>query len=251
MSTEAQRARDWHHRAQMVICDVVAPWAHGTVVRATRYPTYYDFNVVCVHDEPELSAASLIAFADEALDGLDHRRVDFDRADVAETLAAGFATAGWDTLRRVVMRHRGSRPGAPAGVARVDYDAAEHLRMAWLREDFPDLDFSGFPAVAKEVALRLGTETYAVHGDDGDAIGFAEVQRDGTSAEVRRVYVDAAHRGRGLGTLLTQAAMHAAGDADDLWILADAQGRPQRLYARLGFFPTWWTVHFQRLGCRA
>ena len=31
------RARAWHHRAAAV-CDVLEPWAHGTVVRATRIP---------------------------------------------------------------------------------------------------------------------------------------------------------------------------------------------------------------------
>jgi hypothetical protein len=31
----AARARAWHH----TVCDVLEPWDHGTVVRATGYPS--------------------------------------------------------------------------------------------------------------------------------------------------------------------------------------------------------------------
>jgi hypothetical protein len=46
---------------------VLEPWAHGTVVRATDYPNYYDYNLVRVEDEPGMSGETLAAFADEAL----------------------------------------------------------------------------------------------------------------------------------------------------------------------------------------
>ena len=32
------RALAWCHGAQAAVCDVLEPWAHGTVARATRYP---------------------------------------------------------------------------------------------------------------------------------------------------------------------------------------------------------------------
>jgi hypothetical protein len=70
----AARACDWHHAAQAAVCDVVEPWAHGTIVRATRYPSYYDFNVVRVEEDPAMSVDALVAFADEALAPLAHRR---------------------------------------------------------------------------------------------------------------------------------------------------------------------------------
>ncbi len=247
MATDAQRACAWHHRAQDLICDVIAPWEHGKVVQATRYPTYYDYNVVRVIDDPGLSADELIAFADEALDGLGHRRVDFDDSDAAEARAAAFAAAGWHAYRRVVMRHEGPRPSAAADVVPAAYDVAAQLRMAWLREDFPDVDFRGFAEVARDVARSLDTDTFAIYDDDGAAIAFTDIERGGPSAEVSRVYVEATRRGSGLGTALTQAAIHAAGDVDDLWILADDEGRPKHLYARLGFRVVWRTVKFQRI----
>jgi GNAT superfamily N-acetyltransferase len=247
MAADAQRACAWHHRVQDLICDVEIPWEHGKVVRARRYPTYYDYNVVRVTGEPGLGAGELIAFADDALHDLGHRRVDFDDADAAEARAADFAAAGWDVERRVVMRFEGRQPAAEPDVVATDYDVALPLRMAWLREDFPDVDFGGFADVAREVAMRLGTETFAIYGDGGGAIAFTDIERDGASAEVARVYVDAAHRGGGLGTRVTLAAVHAAGDVYDLWILADDDGRPKHLYARLGFREVWRMVKFQRV----
>jgi GNAT superfamily N-acetyltransferase len=247
MPSDAQRACDWHHRVHDLICDEIEPWEGGVVARASRYPTYFDYNVVRVTGDPGLGAAELIAFADERLDGLGHRRVDFDDRDAAEARAADFAAAGWDVHRWVVMRFEGPPPPHEPDVVAADYDVALPLRMAWLREDFPDLAFGGFADVAREVAMRLGTETFAIHGDDGAAIAFTDIERGGSSAEVSRVYVDAARRGGGMGTRLTLAAVHAAGAVDDLWILADDEGRPKELYARLGFREVWRTVKFQRI----
>ena len=66
MADGRARARAWRDAAHDAVCDVVEPWAHGTVVRATRYPGSYEFNAVRVEDEqrpfarnrPPLQAAS-------------------------------------------------------------------------------------------------------------------------------------------------------------------------------------------------
>jgi hypothetical protein len=72
----AARARAWRDGAHSAMCDVIEPWAHGTVVRATSCPSFFDFNIVRVEDEPEMSVDALVAFADRALAGLAHRRID-------------------------------------------------------------------------------------------------------------------------------------------------------------------------------
>jgi hypothetical protein len=43
---------------------------------------------------------------------------------------------------------------------------------------------------------------------------------------------------------MTRAAIEAAGDIRDLWIVADDDGRPKELYARLGFRPVWRMAQF-------
>ena len=81
----------------------------------------------------------------------------------------------------------------------------------------------------------------------GSPVAFAQLIRDGGTAEIEQVYVHPEHRGRGLGTAMTTAAIEAAGDADDLWIVADDEGRPKELYTRLGFRRAWTAVQALRL----
>jgi GNAT superfamily N-acetyltransferase len=243
----ADRARAWHHSGQAATCDVLEPWAHGTVVRATRYPHYYDFNVVRVEEDPRMSVEELVAFADEALAELSHRRLDFERVDAAEPLRAGFEAAGWMTHRLVWMYHATPPPPqADVAVEEVPYDAVYDLRVAWHLDDFPDQDPGAYLTEAREVAGFRDAQVLAVR-EAGTPVAFAQLERQGASAEIAQVYVRPDRRGRGLGTAITRAAIGAAGDVEDLWIVADDEGRPKDLYARLGFQPVWTAIETLRL----
>jgi GNAT superfamily N-acetyltransferase len=229
------------------VCDVLAPWEHGTVVRATRYPGYFDFNLVRVEDDARLSVDALLSFADEALDGLAHRRVSFENVDAAEPVRAGLEALDWETSRLVWMRHVHPTPAAAEiAVEQVSYDAVRDLRVAWQREDFPSVDATAHYAEAREVALLRGAEVLAVF-DGGAPVAFAQLERDREAAEITQVYVRPEYRGQGCGTAITRAAIQAAGHVSDLWIFADDDGRPKQLYARLGFRPVWKTMDFLRL----
>ena len=221
--------------------------AHGTVVRATRYPNYFDLNVVRVEEAPAMSVETLVAFADEALAGLAHRRVDFDLIDAAEPLRAAFEAKGWQATRLLWMRHEAPPPPGPdLAVEEVPYDAVDDLRVAWHRDEFPDHDPANYHAQAREVALGLGARVLAVR-EGGAPVAFAELERVGAAAEITQVYVRPEYRGAGRGTAMTRAAIEAASDARDLWIVANDEGRPKELYARLGFCPAWVTMVFLRL----
>ena len=241
------RARAWHHGRHAAVCDVVEPWAHGTVVRATRYPSYYDVNLVRVEEDPAMSLEALVAVADEALAGLEHRRLDFEVVDVAEALRRGFEARGWRALRLLLMRQEiAPPPGPDVVVEEVPYDSVRELRVAWYREDFPDQDPGGYHAQAREVALRRGAQVLAVRRERAP-VAFAQLERDGAAAEITEVYVRPEHRGDGLGTALTRAAIEAVSSVRDLWIGADDEDRPKELYARLGFRPVWTAMEFTRL----
>jgi ribosomal protein S18 acetylase RimI-like enzyme len=243
----AARARAWLHGVQAAVCDVFDPWDAGTVVRATRYPTYFDFNLVRVERDPGMSVESLVAFTDEALAEHAHRRIDFELADVAEPLRAGFATHGYASERLIWMRHEPGGSSIPDGIAveEVPYDTVLPLRAGWFEEDFPDAQLPGHLAEAREVHLLLGARIFAVL-DGGEPVGYAQLEGLGRSAEITAVYVRADHRGRGLGTALTSAAIDGARDVDDLWIVADDEGRPKALYERLGFRSVWTMVQLLR-----
>jgi GNAT superfamily N-acetyltransferase len=243
--TEA-RARAWLHATHLATCDVIEPWAHGTVARSSRHPRYFDFNVVRVEDDPGMSVEELTSFADGVLAGLAHRRVDFELAAAAEPLRADFEAAGWKTTCMIWMRH-GRRPEitSDARVEEVPYDAVRELRFAWHEHDFPGQDATGYHAQSREVALRRGARVLAAH-EAGLPVAFTQLERDGAAAEITHVYVDPAHRGRGLGVAIVSAAIDAAGEVEDLWIAADDEDWPKQLYARLGFRPTWKAIEFLR-----
>jgi ribosomal protein S18 acetylase RimI-like enzyme len=242
----AARARAWRDGAHAAVCDVIEPWAHGTIVRATRYPSYYDFNVVRVEEDPAMGVDALVAFADEALDGLEHRRLDFDRMDVAQPLRAGFEAQGWKAIRLVWMRHDTPPPHGPdIAVQEVPYDAVHELRVAWHEEESPGQDGSEYHAQAREVAQRREVRVLAVH-EAGAPVAFAQLEHDGDAAEITQVYVHPRYRGGGRGTAMTRAAIAAADGVRDLWIVADDDDRPKELYARLGFRPAWRTMELTR-----
>ena len=70
----------------------------------------------------------------------------------------------------------------------------------------------------------------------GRPIGFAQVETHDGGSEVSQVFVHPERRGTGLGGALTARAIGVgAAVAPDVWICADRDNRPRRLYQRLGF----------------
>jgi ribosomal protein S18 acetylase RimI-like enzyme len=245
---EAARARAWVHDSQAAVCDVVESWEHGTVVRATRFPTYWDYNIVRVEDDAEIGADELVRFADEALAGLAHRRVGFEVVSAGEPIRGELEALGWKITHLVWMLHAGPAPAATGpDVEQVHWDAVRHLRLAWHAEDFPGVPL---PAEhldeARELEMHRNPQVFAAFEQDRP-VAFAQLERSGDTAEISSVYVDRDHRGRGIGTALTQAAIAAAAELGDLWIVADDDGRAKEIYARLGFHPVWKLLDCLRL----
>lgn len=216
-------------------------------MRATDFPSYYDFNAVWVESDPGMTVPALIAFADEALAPLAHRRIDFGDSDAAESLRPGFEARGWLSERLVWMLLEEPPPDAPdIPVEEVPYGDVHELRVTWHFEDFPTLDPSDYLVQATRVAERLDSRVFAVR-EQGTPVAYAQLDRIGDAAEVAQVFVRADRRGRGIGTAITHAAVAAAGEAEPVWIVADAAGRPKELYQRLGFRPAWTMTQFLRL----
>jgi GNAT superfamily N-acetyltransferase len=127
----------------------------------------------------------------------------------------------------------------PAGrgeLVEVDYDAVRELRDVWHREGFGEhTETDAFHAQAREVAELAHVRVIAVM-EDGRPAGFAEVETHDGGSEVTQVFVRPERRGAGLGGALTARAIGVAADAaPDVWICAGRDGRPRRLYERLGF----------------
>jgi GNAT superfamily N-acetyltransferase len=62
------------------------------------------------------------------------------------------------------------------------------------------------------------------------------VETDDGGSEVAQIFVRPERRGAGLGGALTARAIRLGADAaPDVWLCAERDDRPRRLYERLGF----------------
>ena len=248
----AARAHAWHRAALREQCDTVAAWEHGFFVRDSRHPAIWDHNGVVVVGAAEgLDAPALVAKADEILADAPHRRVVVEEVAPGERLRPGMEAAGYRCDRLLTLRHEAPLPpGEPAAaVEEVPWEATLPLQQAWHVDDFgPGQDWEGYERQAREVAAAQDLLVLGVRETGGLIADASLLRRDG-AAEILHVYVRAEHRGGGLGTAVTRAAIETALAADpvDLWIVADDEDRPKELYQRLGFRPAATAHTFTRL----
>jgi len=121
-----------------------------------------------------------------------------------------------------------------------DVDAVRSLFAEYARSVDEPCCFAGLERELAE--LPRGYRALFVAEDDGVAagcVGLREVDRD--TAEMKRLYVRSAWRGRGLGRALAQAAIEAAGSAGYARIVLDSLPKmheARALYRALGFRET-------------
>jgi GNAT superfamily N-acetyltransferase len=221
------------HMQHELICDRIEPWAHGTHVRASRYPTYYDFNCLRLeHGAPEV--AELLETADTLLHDLGHRKIEVEDEALGDRLRDGFKEAGWRTYKLVWMVLDGPPDAPEADVEEVAFRDIRELRAEWTN-DFTPEEIANFAPVEEEVAERMQCRTFIARDDDGRPVAFVLFSM--AAKEIRLVYTSPAARGRGLARGLVGAAARAVGD--HVVIAADDEDSPKRLYEKIGFRPAW------------
>jgi ribosomal protein S18 acetylase RimI-like enzyme len=222
------------------------PFAHGTVLRTPLAPDYWDVNTVRVEgSDPGFGADALIALADELQDGLRHRRVEVEDERLGARVRPDLRAAGWLADRLVFMHRAGPPPAWPDGVEEVPFVQTRALRMLWHDSERWGDEEALHLESQEAVAARTGVRAFAVP-EGGELVGFAALLPGAGAAEITELFVAPAHRRRGLGARLVAAALAAGGHASN-WIVADDEGRPKRLYERLGFRAVWRLYSFIRL----
>jgi GNAT superfamily N-acetyltransferase len=247
----AARAIEWRRAISARVADDIRPWQHGTVVRATDFPTYYQYNLIRVEGpDAGLGVADLTAAADRELEGLAHRRVELEDLAAGERVRDGFRGLGWMVERLAFLERELPAPEreAPGGtVIELDgFEASRPLRAAWQGESLWG-DPPEFFVVEEAAAARVGTRCVIGYADGAPA-GFAAYAVHGDTMEVELVFCMPARRNGGLGGALVSRAL-AAGAAEGArhaLIEADDDGDSKRLYERLGFRTTWTRYTFTR-----
>jgi GNAT superfamily N-acetyltransferase len=219
----------------------VQPWEHGTAVRCTTMPEWWDYNSVRVEGtHPAVDADTLIRAADELLHGLAHRQIEVSDQAAGERLRPAFEARGWSVERLAWLARHGPVP-AGEDFEEVPFPQTRGLRTEWMRS-LPWMNEED--AIAKfidhedAVAERRRTRTLVIRDDAGAPTGYVSFVAAGETAEVEQAYVTPALRDRGLGGALVAAAVRAAG-ATETFIVADDEGDSKRLYERLGFAAVW------------
>jgi GNAT superfamily N-acetyltransferase len=229
-----ERFRRWYLPWKERVCEEVRPFSHGTVFRSPRRPDFWEYN--CIRLDRPLDADEMIAAADRELADCPHRLVEWT-IPMPDGVVGELRARGWIANPLIYMLHDG-RP-VPEGhgqLVEVDYDVVRELRVIWHREDFGEHSLAeNFLDQAREVAELAHVRVVAAV-QQGHPIGFAQVETHAAGSEVTQAFVHPERRGAGFGGALTARAIRLGADAaPDVWICAERDGRPRRLYERLGF----------------
>lgn len=234
--TAEQAFRRWYLPWKKRVCQEARPFSHGTVFRSPHRPDYWEYN--CVQLEKPMRADQMIACADRELADCPHRFVEWT-IPMPDEVVRDLRELGWMATPLIFMLHTGDAlPEDRSELVEVDYDAVRELRDIWHWEDFGDhIETEEFHVQAREVA-ELADVRVVARIENGRPVGFAQVETHDGGSEVTQVFVHPGHRGQGLGSALTAHAIGVAGDAaPSVWICAERDDRPRRLYERLGFRP--------------
>ncbi len=221
----------------------VEPLPYGLALHDESLPHVHWANLLWVTARDGVAAADLVADADRLLSDVAHRQLVIEHEALWRTLDDDLTEAGWerDAILYMVHARPPDRMHDLSAVRAVDHDDLITAERRFLRDE-PGLDV---PDALRQVMRHnrrigefLGERCFAVY--DGDAVcAYAKLRRRGDVAQIEDVVVLPEHRGRGLGRLVTSAAI-AEGLAltpELLFIVADEDDWPKELYERLGFEP--------------
>jgi ribosomal protein S18 acetylase RimI-like enzyme len=218
----------------------------GAVALTTpSLPNVWELNLLLA--APALGAdevAGMFAACEEVqgASGLLHRKLRLSEARDRDEQAvgAGARRLGWrfDNELLMVRRRAPDRGPVGGGVTDVDPDAVARASELFLRREphgrNPDVrrqlvaQYERWEASAPR-ARRLGVV------QDGRVVAWCRLYEDGRLTEIDDVSVLHDQRGRGLGRMLIEAALAEVPDDRVLFLCADPDDWPQRLYSRLGF----------------
>lgn len=233
----------WLHAFDLRRAQRVVEVPGGSAVLHDDFPSAHDHNKLSLLTDAD--GAAVAAAADDVLGGAGrgHRLVNLRTPD-AERAAQGLLAAGYARSDELLMTLTLAPAKQRPDVEVVHLDLAARIRVAaqeWSGE-LPTAD----PDVWRQLGERAVTATSAATAsllavlDADDVVARADVYVHDGVAQVEEVMTRESHRGRGLATALVLHGVdlaRAAG-AHTVFLVADVDDWPRRLYERLGFTDT-------------
>ncbi len=216
----------------------VAETRFGPALFNDTLSTIWSLNVLRAERPGDATADEIAAEADRVQAELAHRRVILPPG--AAVLEEGFRRMGWKPDHFLFMVYRGG--GEPADTARVEEiepGRIRQLREEIIREWQPDADEKTVSEMNAANLLQVKATNSRIFGivEDGEVVSSAQLFSDGGTAQVEDVATLPAYRGRGHArALVTRAVEEAvAGNHEFIFLVADGDDWPKKLYNRLGF----------------
>jgi ribosomal protein S18 acetylase RimI-like enzyme len=199
--------------------------------------TIWSLNVLRAERPGDATADEIAAEADRVQAELAHRRVILPPG--AAVLEEGFRRLGWKPDHFLFMVYRGG--GEPTDTARVEEiepGRLRRLREEIIREWQPDADEKTISEMNAANLLQVKAANSRVFGivEDSEVVSSAQLFSDG-GTEVEDVATLPAYRGRGHAKALVNRAVEeaVAGNHEFIFLVAEGNDWPKKLYNRLGF----------------
>jgi ribosomal protein S18 acetylase RimI-like enzyme len=220
----------------------VVEYGWGRAFLSPALPLAWDANWALI-ERSGMSAAEVVAAADESLAGCAHRAVAIRDEAEGERLAREIsAFPGWETERNLYMLLRETGDAEPSGdVLETPLAGCEDLRRELIRGEFA-ADMADLEETADQL-LEMGRRTGEAGGDRWFVAPAQEpaaaccLLSGGEIGQVEDVGTLASARGKGLAQAVIRAAIAASREAGHrhTFIVADADDWPRLLYEKLGF----------------
>jgi GNAT superfamily N-acetyltransferase len=230
--------------------DQSRPIPAGLLVETPSLPVVWSANQLRI-TEP-IGFEELVKAADGQLPQLGYVDIAVEHQEAGPALEPAFQAAGWKVERDLVMvlSEQPDRPAETGIVVDATEDELMDLMDRWYSEDLG-------PSTTERLQLvRYNRREARVHGDrmlgvrsrDGQLVAITKLRSDGSTAQVEDVYTVPEARGRGYARALVSRAIEIAraNGAALTFIVADDNGWPKLLYARIGFRPVGRVWRFHR-----
>jgi GNAT superfamily N-acetyltransferase len=227
------------------------PWGFASFDDAV--PQVFHANAVHVTATEGVTAAELIATAEDRFRHFGHRWVVVPHEPLWQELTPAFEAAGWTHITELVMAHTRApdRIAIPDTVQEIGYEelaASEDTFIAaepWGR----DADLRGQFTHRNRRTNHATQERIFAALDEGAPVAWAKLRTLGDILQIEDVATLHHERGMGLGRGVVTAAVQAARETDHtlIFLVAADDDWPKELYAKLGFDPVGRIRVFERL----
>lgn len=239
-----ERALRFTWSATDELADEVRSLTHGTVLRTPSLPYWWSANAVRLEGpQPHLDLAGAEALASAHVP-TPYRHLAVEHDATADRLGAAARAEGWTVEHELLMARRGGadRPPPAAEVRDGSRDEILTLMDLWLGEEYAGHGAGVVDALRGATRRQHERQPWrrwvAVDPGGHPAAMCSLLAGDGV-AQVEDVFTRPDARGAGLARAVVCAAVDAArrGGHDLVFLVADDDGWPKHLYAKLGFAP--------------